>query len=319
MSKNVSALLPHPDCLPYLSGVVLVGLSGGRDSVALLHMLLRQGCRVCACHVHHGIRGEAADADAAFCRSLCERLGVDFELLWVDVPARAARDKVSLETAARSARRELLCEVAERCGASCVALAHHADDQAETVLFRLARGAAGARGMQPVHEAGGMVWVRPLLACRRAEITAWLEAAGESWVEDATNAVADVSRNRLRLEVLPALNRAMGRDTVPILSRSAEVQADTLAALAEAFEMLRLTDPQGRLYLPALQERSAAFRRAVVHHYLSRCGVPGLSSILINRVVDILPPGAGEAVVNLPGGYRAHRRQKRLFVESPES
>lgn len=316
-NKDIS-LQPHPACMPHLKkGVVLVGLSGGRDSVALLHVLLQQGCCVHACHVHHGIRGEAADADADFCRALCERLDVPFEQHRIDVPALTRAHKVSLETAARTARRELLSTAAARCGAQAVALAHHADDQAETVLFRLARGAAGYRGMQPVHPAQGILWLRPLLAHTRSDITRYLENRGENWVEDATNAVADVARNRIRLEVLPALNRALERDVAPILNRSAAQQADALNALAEALDLLPLTDPQGRLFLPALAERSPAFRRAVLHHYLTRAGVPGLTHAHIVAVDAILPPEAPAHSVNLPGGFRAVRRQKRLLAEHP--
>lgn len=319
MKNKGTSLLPHPACLPHLHGAVLVGLSGGRDSVALLHVLLQQGCCVHACHVHHGIRGTAADADAEFCRTLCERLNVPFEQHRIDVPALAEARRVSLETAARTARRELLAAAAARCGTNCVALAHHADDQAETVLFRLARGAAGYRGMQPVHAAQGILWLRPLLEYTRSNITHYLEAMGESWVEDATNAVADVARNRIRLEVLPALNRALERDVAPILNRSAAQQADTLAALAEALDLLPLTDPQGRLYLPALADRSPAFRHAVLHHYLTRAGVPGLTHAHICAVDAILPPDSPSHSVNLPGGYRALRRQKRLLAERTEN
>lgn len=317
MKNKGTSLLPHPACIPHLHGAVLVGLSGGRDSVALLHVLLQQGCCVHACHVHHGIRGAAADADAEFCRTLCERLNVPFEQHRINVPALAEARRVSLETAARTARRELLAAAAARCGTNCVALAHHADDQAETVLFRLARGAAGYRGMQPIHAAQGILWLRPLLEYTRSDITHYLETMGESWVEDATNAVADVARNRIRLEALPALNRALERDVAPVLNRSAAQQADTLAALAEALDLLPLTDPQGRLYLPALAERSPAFRRAVLHHYLTRAGVPGLTHAHICAVDAILSPDSPGHSVNLPGGYRAVRRQKRLLVENP--
>lgn len=315
-NKSIS-LQPHPACISHLHGAVLVGLSGGRDSVALLHVLLQQGCCVHACHVHHGIRGTAADADAEFCRTLCERLNIPFEQHRIDVPALAEAHRVSLETAARCARRELLAAAAARCRTSCVALAHHADDQAETVLFRLARGAAGHRGMQPVHSAQGILWLRPLLEYTRSDITRYLEDRSENWVEDATNAVADVARNRIRLEVLPALNRALERDVAPILNRSAAQQADTLAALEEALDLLPLTDPQGRLYLPALTGRSPAFRRAVLHHYLTRAGVPGLTHAHICAVDAILPPETPAHSVNLPGGYRAVRRQKRLLAEHP--
>ncbi len=317
-NKASSRLQPHPACVPHLSGAVAVGLSGGRDSVALLHVLLQQGSHVHACHVHHGIRAEEADADAEFCRHLCERLGVSFELHRVDVPALARQQKVSLETAARSARREILAAAAKRSGSPVVALAHHADDQAETVLFRLARGAAGLRGMTPVHAAQGTLWLRPLLGYRRADITQYLLERGESWVEDTTNTVPDVARNRIRLEVLPALNRALERDITPILNRSADQQADTLAALHEALELMPLTDPQGRLYLPALESRSTAFCHAVLHHYLSRAGVPGLTHAHICAVSDILPAQTAAHCVNLPGGFRAVRRQKRLLLIPPK-
>ena len=305
-------------CLPHLrGGRVLAGLSGGRDSVALLRALLAEGCELCACHVHHGLRGAAADADEQFCRELCTRLGLPLVVRWVDVPALARQRRESLETAARAARRAALAEVAREQGCASIALAHHADDQAETVLFRLARGAAGARGMRPVHRAQGVLWLRPLLECRRAELTAWLRELGQAWVEDATNAQACAARNRLRLEVLPALNRALGRDTVPILARSARVQEETQDALQEALARLPLTDPQGRLYLPALRGAGAALVRAALHRYLSLGGVPDISSKLIDDITAILPAEARAARVNLPGGGQAARRQGRLVLLSP--
>lgn len=311
------SLLPEPATLPFLGEPLVVGLSGGRDSVALLHLLVRRGCRVFACHVHHGIRGAEADADAAFCRALCERLRVPFLCTQVDVPALARATHESTETAARTARRRALAEAARACGCRTVALAHHADDQAETVLFRLARGSAGMRGMLPVHEAKGILWLRPLLHLRRTELTAWLRQLGEPWVEDATNAVADVARNRIRLRVLPALQEALGRDVTPILNRSARQQAETLEALECALAALPLTDPQGRLYLPFLLEKPLPFRKAVLHRYLSAAGVPNLSEAHVLAVDAVLPPTAPCASVPLPGGYTAQRKEKRLRVLPP--
>lgn len=303
------------DCLALLQGrAAVLGLSGGRDSVALLLLLCARGVRVCALHVHHGLRGAAADADAAFCRTLCERLGVSYAERRVDVPAQAAASGDSLETAARCARRAALAAHAQACGTRFVVLAHHADDNAETVLFRLARGAAGYRGMQPVHEAQGICWLRPLLALRRAELTAYLRSQGQDWVEDATNAVPDVARNGLRLEVLPALNRAMGRDAAPVLARSARMQGEMQDALETALSLLPLTDPQGRLYLPALQGREKAFQKAVLHRYLARAGVPGLTEEHVLAVLAMLSPAAPAAQLNLPGNLFARRREKRLFL-----
>lgn len=309
-------LKAHPECEPWIAGQgVLLGLSGGRDSVALLLVLLAGGARVHACHIHHGIRGAAADADAAFCRELCAAHEVPYAEYAVDVPTLAQACGESLETVARRERRRLLAEQARRTGCGAVALAHHADDQAETVLFHLARGAAGLRGMQPVSHEGGCTWLRPLLEYRRAEITAWLEQLGQPWREDATNAVPDVTRNALRLEVLPALERAMGRDVVPILTRSARLQSESAEALRTALECLPLTDPQGRLYLPFLEGKPLAFCKAVVHAYLQQVGVPDLSEKMVLEVCAMLRSGAERSMYNLPGSLRARRCHRRLCVE----
>ncbi len=304
-----------PECLPHLAGrTVVAGLSGGRDSVALLLALHRHGCRLLACHVHHGIRGAEADADAAFCKSLCGRLGIPYEEHRVSVPQLAAECGESLETAARRARHAILAQAAARCGGNTVALAHHADDQAETVLFRLARGSAGPRGMLPVRHDGATAWVRPLLETPRAQITAWLQAQGQDWREDATNAVPDAARNRIRLEVLPALARALGRDVAPVLNRSARLQEETLQALDAALALLPLTDPQGRLFLPRVETLPAPLRKAAVARFLKAAGVPGLTEEHVLAADAILPPDAPAARVNLPGGFSACRRERRLLV-----
>lgn len=308
-------LQPEPACIPWLQQhPVVVGLSGGRDSVALLCMLVACGCAVRACHVHHGIRAEDADEDAAFCRQLCHSLGVELSMEFVDIPRLAQERGESLETAARLERRRILQQAAAPDGA-CVALAHHADDQAETILFRLARGGAGLRGMRPVHSAEGTVWLRPLLGYGRLQITEYLQHLGQMWRDDATNAVPDVTRNRLRLEVLPVFKAAMGREIVPIINRSARLHAETLDALEVALSHIRLTDPQGRLYLPGLLEQPLPYRKAVIRHYLVQCGVPGISERMIVQIDEMLPASSPLCRLDLPGGFRAVRRQKRLIIE----
>ena len=317
MKSNTPAPLPlEPDCLTYLKQPVVLGLSGGRDSVALLHLLVQQGCAVRALHVHHGIRAAEADADAAFCARLCDELDVPFELQRVDVPALATEQGVSLETAGRHARRWLLAAAARRCKGGVVALAHHADDQAETVMFRLARGAAGLRGMQPVHVASGITWLRPMLSWRRSDITAWLQQMGQRWCDDATNAVPDVARNALRLEALPALNKALGRDVTPILARSARLHAETLEALEAALLALPSKDPQGRLYLPFVWQQPVALQKAIVHRYLQENSVSDISEEMVLSVVGILPPDAAASRVNLPGNRQAVRKERRLMIVS---
>lgn len=304
-----------PATLPLLGRGVVLGLSGGRDSVALLHLMVRERIAVRACHVHHGIRGEAADADAAFCQELCAECGVPCEVAHIDAPALAAAWHCSLETAARQARRQQLVDCAARHGLEVIALAHHADDQAETALFRLARGAAGWRAMQEIFEAQGMIWVRPLLHCRRVELTSWLSMQGIPWREDATNAETDAARNKLRHTVLPALNEALERDVAPVICRSARLQAETLQALDELLASQPYKDPQGRLYIPYLKGKSPALRKAVIRRYLRECGVCDLSEKMVLEIDALLPPDALQHCLMLPGGRIARRSHRRLVIQ----
>lgn len=297
----------------YLTRPIVVGLSGGRDSVALLHLLAEQRCELTAVHVHHGIRGAEADGDADFCRALCAQLHIPYEEQRINAPALAAESGESLETASRLARRAIMKKAAVRHGAA-IALAHHADDQAETVLFRLARGAAGPRGMDAVTRAEGCIWLRPLLECTRSQLTHWLTERGLSWRDDSTNAVPDVTRNRLRLEVLPALSRAMGRDVVPIINRSARLQSETLQALDFALAALPSEDPQGRLYLPFVLSQPLPLRKAIIRRYLLQHGVPEVDEAMVVAIDSMLPADATPSRRCLPGGFMAIRRQKRLIL-----
>ncbi len=181
---------------------VLAAVSGGPDSVALLDLLLALDVRVSVAHVHHGLRVEAAE-DAAFVTGLAKRSGVPFVLQRVDVPARLAATGESVETAARALRYDALQDAVREAGADRIATGHTADDQAETVLMRLLRGTgiSGLAGIPPRREN----IVRPLLPIRRADILAYLHARELDYRTDATNASLDFTRNRLRHELLPAL------------------------------------------------------------------------------------------------------------------
>ena len=200
--------------------VVLVALSGGADSVALLDVLrgLAPELRVTlhAVHVHHGLRPEA-DADAAFARGLCADLDIPFHLERVAV--RQEPPWEGLEAEARRARYAAFREVARRAGAQRVATAHTADDQAETVLMRLLEG-AGPRGLAGIAPVRG-IFIRPLLGACRGDVEAHLRARGLPSVEDASNRDPRVLRNRIRHEVLPYLAEALEPDIIRRLARSA--------------------------------------------------------------------------------------------------
>ncbi len=189
----------------------MVGVSGGADSVCLL-LLLNElapqiGFSMTVAHVEHGIRGSESVRDAAFTERLCRNLGIRFELCRVDVPRYREETGLSEEEAARVLRHDSFLDVCGRVGADRIALAHNADDCAETVLFHLARGTGirGMGGIRPVSEWKDTVIIRPLLCVSRAEIEDWITARGQEYCRDSTNADEIYTRNRIRRRVMPEL------------------------------------------------------------------------------------------------------------------
>lgn len=180
---------------------VLAGFSGGADSTALLELLWEYGkAGVRALHVHHGIRGAEADRDQAFCERFCRERGIPLKVVYKDVPRMAKEQRISMEEAGRKARYEAFEEEWKSGRADRVALAHHQDDQAETMLFHLMRGTGlrGLRGMEPVR----MPYIRPLLCVGKEELRQWLTKRGTCWIEDSTNQECTYMRNRIRHQVL---------------------------------------------------------------------------------------------------------------------
>lgn len=260
---------------------VVAALSGGADSVALL-LLLRDlaaaGGVVLAgaAHLNHRLRPEA-DADEAFCRDLCGRLGVPLVARGADVAALAAEWQTSIEAAARRERYAFLDEARRTLEAGRIAVAQTADDQAETVLLRLLRG-AGTRGLRGILPMRGRV-VRPLIGCSRADLRADLAARGEGWREDASNADLALPRNRVRHELLPLLAARYQPAVTRLLARTAEV-ADAEDALLEALAAeAAIAVVSGDASAPALSpSRLAALplalARRVARRALEAAGAP---------------------------------------------
>lgn len=198
--------------------LVLAGVSGGADSVCLLFALLEYRKELAfslqVLHVEHGIRGVQSVEDARFVEQLCKRLQVPCRIYTVDVPEYAKTHHMGVEEAARELRYACFCHAAEQTDAPCgkikIALAHHADDNAETMLFQMVRG-SGVRGLSGIRvkrELGvGLTLIRPLLNVTRGEIESYLQERGETYRIDATNRDTDYSRNRIRHEVLPQLTQ----------------------------------------------------------------------------------------------------------------
>lgn len=234
---------------------VLAAVSGGADSVALLLELLRlqrngQISRVEAAHLHHGIRGQSADEDAAFVRALCERLGVPLHSERIDVPEAARRDGVSLELAARNARYAFLERIRASRSLDHIALGHHRDDQAETVLLHLLRG-CGTDGLAGMRLRSGRL-IRPLLHTPKDAILAYLADCGQAFCTDETNFENDATRNRIRLEVLPALEAINPAAKKALSDAAAHVvqDAEYLNALADEAYLRCGTDREQLLALP---------------------------------------------------------------------
>ena len=238
-----------------------VAVSGGADSVALVHVLLELApqldLRLAILHLDHMLRGEESRADAEFVRELGARLGLPVRVEERNVAELAAATGDNLEQAARRARHELFAQAIAD-GTERIALGHTLSDQAETVLFRFLRGAgtAGLAGIRPVTGSG---MVRPLLGVTRAEVEAYLRGRGIAWREDSTNQARDFARNRIRHELLPALARDWNPALAQTLARTAEWAqaeeewwereigrvAERLLVPGDGFVLLRVADLRG--------------------------------------------------------------------------
>lgn len=298
----------------------LVGVSGGADSVALLHLLVAAGFRhLVVCHLDHRLRGRASTEDAKFVKRLAGGLGLGCEVGSADVTALMEKSNESMETTARNARHHFFAECARKHRCARVLLAHHADDQAETVLWNLLRGSKGFKGMHPEQvlttESGVRLELhRPLLGVRRLELVEWLGTQGHAWREDVSNSQAVAVRNRLRNEILPLLAEISNRDVVPAFVRGVADTADTVALETWALEQAKVMDPQGRLHLPVLRMLPLALQRTALWRFLQDHGIGPLDRGLIERglgLMDVKNP----AVINLPGGAKLRRREGRLWLD----
>ena len=295
-----------------------MAVSGGADSVVLLHLLVKTGYRnLVVAHFNHQLRGKASDGDALFVKRLAKKFGLPFEIGEADVRKLAASQKWSLETAARDARYAFFAKVAKKHKTRFVTLAHHADDQVETCLFNFLRGSgiAGLAGMKPKSKRSvdgvQLELLRPLLSITKEELLSYLKERKIRFREDATNAVADASRNKLRLKVIPLIEELLGASFKGSIARNARLLADEEELLSSLASPIALQD---KLSAKILRELHPALRRRVLHAWLKNQGVeePGFAEV--ERVASLLDEN-GPAKVNLPANHHARRRAGVLFIE----
>lgn len=315
----------------------LVGVSGGRDSVALLHWLVGRGFKgLHVCHLNHKLRGRAADADSRFVQRLAADLGLRCTIDSIQVAALAKRSKQSIETTARKARYEFFARVAKRTGISTIFLAHHADDLVETFLWNLFRGAgtSGLAAMRSVttHKVKtvDLTVVRPMLAVWRKEIDAYVRKHRLSFREDASNKNLEPLRNRIRLRVIPYLEKQLDRHIRGSIWRAAMIAADEESYIESLLEPAhpRAGKPMSDrregapappktvdLIVDQLRSLPVALQRRAILGWLRAQGVADVGFDVVERVRELIDPAVQIAKTNLPRARHVRRRAKKLFVE----
>jgi tRNA(Ile)-lysidine synthase len=327
-----------------------VGVSGGADSVALLILLLelRQelGIVVSVAHLNHKLRGAAADADEKFVAKLAAKYGLVFHGESVDVAVRAKREKANLEDAGRRARYEFFSRLVAEEKVDLVAVAHTADDQAETVLAHILRG-TGLAGLGGIHPRTESV-VRPLLGMRRAELRAYLRAKKQKWREDATNKDTARTRARIRKKLLPLLEREFQSGVVEHLSALAEFAREDeefLELLAqECCEVLaRKTGDETRIAVVDLlwpmkrkniytegaegtedaekREKTSALTKRMLRRLIEerKSGAGQITGRHIATVLELARRGESGKAVQLPGGVDVRRERDELVSRANSS
>jgi tRNA(Ile)-lysidine synthase len=296
----------------------LIGVSGGRDSVALLHLLVDLGYRrLIVCHLNHQLRGRSSDADARFVEKLAADF--DFELDSADVRVLARKKKMSVETAAREARYSFFAKVAKRRRCRTIFLAHHADDLVETFLINLLRG-AGLTGLAAMRDvstrhigAVDLTIVRPLLSVWRGEIHAYVRAHRLKFREDASNKNLSPLRNRIRHRVVPYLEKTLGRNIRQNIWRTATIAADEENWIDNQVRVSPNRDDH--LSVKELRVLPIALQRRTILKWLRAQNISEIGFDAIERVRSLLDPTTQVAKVNLAKDRHVRRRAGDLFVE----
>ena len=299
---------------------LLVGVSGGADSVCLVHVLRELGFKPGLAHVNHGWRGQESDDDARFVEDLAGKLNLAF----FEHRSQSDSDPGNLEAAARTVRHDFFQETMKREGFAKIALGHSADDRVETFLYHLLRG-AGTRGLVSMRGVSGNI-VRPLIQTTRGEIEAYLKEMNQSWREDRTNADTRFSRNRIRQVVLPELSAAFNPRLRDSLSRTIDIleaEDDWLEATVREWLEPRTLDEGKSLVVDFgdLPSRPIAFVRRVLRASLE-CAGSSMQDIGFDHVENmrsLLESGKSGKVIELPGSITVERNFEQLVFRPAAS
>ena len=322
LQQRVLGALTRESLIPD-DGRVLVALSGGADSVALT-LLLRDLAPVLrfalvgVVHLNHQLR-EAAAEDEKFCRALADRLGFPISVRCADVDGTAKRERISIEEAGHRERHALFTSAVDALGADRVATAHTRDDQAETYLMRLLRG-AGPVGLSGIHPRSGCV-IRPLLDVAKSELREYLAAQDQPFREDETNRDLSVTRNRVRHELIPFLERRFSPSIVATLGRDAQIarhDAEWLEAAARVASAELVTEHDGVVVLDreGLVGQPISLARRIAKHALERATGLCAGFDQVERLLALARGDRPRSDVDLPG-CRATRVGGRITIAPP--
>jgi tRNA(Ile)-lysidine synthase len=294
---------------------VLVGLSGGADSVALLCLLNSikdaLSLKIYACHINHGIRGKEAKRDEDFCISLCEKLGVEIFVERISVPEIASLKKCSLETAGRDERYRILNQIAREKGAK-IAVAHNLNDLSETVVFNLLRGSS-LKGVSSLREVRDNIY-RPLLKTSREEIEGYLKKIGQNYVNDSSNFQDEYTRNKIRHNILPLLKEINPKAIEHIASFSERVKEDNdyLENIATSV-FSKLYSEEG--LSDKINDYHLSIKNRVIALFLEENGV-SVSNQNIDAINELILSGGR---VNLSGNSMFKKIGNIIYRECPEN
>lgn len=308
---------------------LLVAVSGGADSVALLDASLRlrryrqAPTTILAAHLNHQLRGEESDGDEDFVRALAAKLGVSVIVESVAVGAQALTERQNLEATARRLRYDFLARAAESCGAQLVCTAHTLDDQAETVLMRLLRG-AGADGLRGIHATlqltASVKLIRPVLSVSRAEVIEHCRHYNLEFRTDSSNSSLEFTRNRIRQELMPLL-RSFNPRVDEALARTAELLVEDQSFLEQlATEALAETQTEAALDAKLLSAHSPALRRQVLRLWLrEHRGLQRIETVHLAALESLIARGVGGRTIELPDGWQVLLKSGKLRLAKAET
>ena len=301
-----------------IDGRYLIGVSGGRDSVALLHWLVNLGYKkLIVCHLNHQLRGRSSLADARFVEKIARNYHAEFELESANVRALATKRKISIETAAREARYKFFAETARHRRSKTIFLAHHADDLVETFLINLVRG-AGITGLSGMREVStrriddiDLAIARPLLGTWREEIDRYLREHRIKFREDASNKNLNPLRNRVRHRIIPYLEKILGRNIRPAIWRAAAIAGEEEAWIDSQFP----DSSDIELSVAKLRVLPIALQRRAIFKWLRAQNISEVGFDVIEKIRSVLEPDGRVAKVNLAQDRHVRRRAGKLFIQ----